>query len=89
MGTANVAPGVASEIFDNHRKGNLAGAKQAQEKLLSIIDAFAIGKYPAALKEAMSLIGVPVGPLKKPLTALSTVEKKSVAALLRSGGFLR
>jgi len=88
MGTANVAPRVASEIFDNHRKGNLAGAKQAQEKLLPIIDAFAIGKYPAALKEAMSLIGVPVGPLKKPLTALSTGEKKAVAALLRSGGFL-
>ena len=88
MGTANVAPRVASEIFDNHRKGNLAGAKEAQEKLLPIIDAFAIGKYPAALKEAMSLIGIPVGPLKEPLTALSTGEKKAVAALLRSGGFL-
>jgi hypothetical protein len=36
----------------------------------------------------MSLIGIPVGPLKEPLTALSTVEKKAVAALLRSGGFL-
>jgi 4-hydroxy-tetrahydrodipicolinate synthase len=88
MGSANVAPRVASEIFDNHRKGNLAGAKASQEKLLPIIDAFAIGKYPAALKEAMNLIGIPVGPLKEPLTALSTGEKKVVAALLRSGGFL-
>ena len=88
MGSANLAPRVASEIFDNHRKGNLAGAKAAQEKLLPIIDAFAIGKYPAALKEAMSLIGMPVGPLKEPLTALSTIEKKIVAGLLRQGGFL-
>jgi 4-hydroxy-tetrahydrodipicolinate synthase len=88
MGTANVAPRVASEIFDNHRKGNLAGARAAQEKLLPIIDAFAIGKYPAALKEAMNLIGVPVGPLKEPLQALSVVEKRIVAALLKSGGFL-
>ena len=88
MGSANLAPRVASEIFDNHRKGNLAGAKAAQEKLLPIIDAFAIGKYPAALKEAMSLIGMPVGPLKEPLTALSTSEKKIVAGLLRQGGFL-
>ena len=88
MGSANLAPRVASEIFDNHRKGNLAGAKAAQEKLLPIIDAFAIGKYPAALKEAMSLIGMPVEPLKEPLTALSTSEKKIVAGLLRQGGFL-
>ena len=88
MGSANVAPRVASEIFDNHRKGNLAGAKASQERLLPIIDAFAIGKYPAALKEAMSLIGMPVGPLKEPLTALSTSEKKIVAGLLRQGGFL-
>ncbi len=88
MGTANVAPRVASEIFDNHRKGNLAGAKASQEKLLPIIDAFAIGKYPAALKEAMSLIGMPVGPLKEPLQQLSTVEKRRVAELLRIGGFL-
>jgi len=88
MGSANVAPRVASEIFDNHRKGNLAGAKAAQERLLPIIDAFAIGKYPAALKEAMSLIGMPVGPLKEPLTALSPIEKKTVAGLLRQGGFL-
>ncbi len=88
MGSANVAPRIASEIFDNHRKGNLAGAKAAQEKLLPIIDAFAVGKYPAALKEAMSLIGMPVGPLKEPLTALSTSEKKIVLGLLRQGGFL-
>src|SRR5712664_2182062 len=40
MGTANVAPRTASEIFDNHRKGNLAGAKASQERLLPIIDAF-------------------------------------------------
>jgi 4-hydroxy-tetrahydrodipicolinate synthase len=88
MGSANVAPRVASEIFDNHRKGNLAGAKASQERLLPIIDAFAIGKYPAALKEAMSLIGMPVGPLKEPLQALSTAEKRIVAGLLRTGGFL-
>src|SRR5713101_1873738 len=88
MGSANVAPRTASEIFDNQRKGNLSGAKAAQERLLPIIDAFAIGKYPAALKEAMSLIGMPVGPLKEPLTALSTSEKKIVAGLLRQGGFL-
>ncbi len=89
IGSANVAPKVASEIFDDYKKGDLEGARESQEKLLPIIMALGVGKYPAALKEAMSLIGMPVGPLKEPLQQLSIDEKKMVAGLLRSGGFLR
>ncbi len=88
IGSANVAPRVASKIFDDYKKGNLSGARESQERLLPVITALGIGKYPAALKEAMSLIGVPVGPLKEPLQALSTAEKRIVAGLLKSGGFL-
>lgn len=89
IGSANVAPKVASEIFDDYKKGDLDGAREAQERLLPIIMALSVGKYPAALKEAMNLIGMPVGPLKEPLQSLSVVEKRIVAGLLRSGGFLR
>src|SRR6266571_3363508 len=89
IGSANVAPRVASKIFDDYKKGNLSGARESQERLLPVITALGIGKYPAALKEAMSLIGVPVGPLKEPLQALSIAEKRIVAGLLKSGGFLR
>ena len=88
IGSANVAPKVASKIFDDYKKGDLTGARESQEKLLAIINALGVGKYPAALKEAMSLVGVPVGPLKEPLQALSIAEKRIVAGLLRSGGFL-
>jgi len=88
IGSANVAPRVASKIFDDYKKGDLDGARECQEKLLPVINALGVGKYPAALKEAMSLIGMPVGPLKEPLQALSIVEKRIVAGLLKSGGFL-
>src|SRR6266581_293464 len=88
IGSANVAPRVASKIFDDYKKGDLRGAREAQEKLLPVIEALGVGKYPAALKEAMNLIGMPVGPLKEPLRALSVAEKRTVAGLLRSGGFL-
>ncbi|HLC10802.1 MAG TPA: 4-hydroxy-tetrahydrodipicolinate synthase [Candidatus Bathyarchaeia archaeon] len=88
IGSANVAPRVASKIFDDYKKGDLDGARECQEKLLPVITALGVGKYPAALKEAMSLIGMPVGPLKEPLQALSIAEKRIVAELLRSGGFL-
>src|SRR2546422_9348740 len=89
LGSANVAPKIASKIFDDYRKGDLRGARESQEKLLPVIEALGVGKYPAALKVAMSLIGVPVGPLKEPLQALSVGEKRIVAGLLKSGGFLR
>ncbi|TMI20661.1 4-hydroxy-tetrahydrodipicolinate synthase [Candidatus Bathyarchaeota archaeon] len=88
LGSANVAPKIASKIFDDYRKGDLRGARESQEKLLPVIEALGVGKYPAALKVAMSLIGVPVGPLKEPLQALSVGEKGTVAGLLRSGGLL-
>jgi 4-hydroxy-tetrahydrodipicolinate synthase len=88
IGSANVAPRLASKIFDDYKKGDLDGARESQEKLLPVITALGIGKYPAALKEAMSLIGMPVGPLKEPLQALSIAEKRIVAGLLKSGGFL-
>jgi 4-hydroxy-tetrahydrodipicolinate synthase len=88
IGSANVAPKVASKIFDDYKKGDLEGAREAQEKLLPIIMALSVGKYPAALKEAMNLIGMPVGPLKEPLQSLSIAEKRIVAGLLRSGGLL-
>ncbi len=88
IGSANVAPKLASKIFDDYKKGDLRGARESQEKLLPVIEALGVGKYPAALKEAMRLIGMPVGPLKEPLQALSVAEKRIVAGLLRSGGFL-
>src|SRR3989449_3208681 len=88
IGSANIAPKAASKIFDDYKKGDLDGARECQEKLLPVITALGVGKYPAALKEAMSLIGMPVGPLKEPLQALSIAEKRIVAELLRSGGFL-
>ena len=88
IGSANVAPKVASKIFDDYKKGDLKGARESQEKLLPVIEALGVGKYPAALKEAMSLIGMSVGPLKEPLQALTSAERRIVAGLLKNAGFL-
>jgi 4-hydroxy-tetrahydrodipicolinate synthase len=86
LGSANVAPKIASKIFDHYRKGDLKTAREAQEKLLPVINALSVGRYPASLKEAMRLIGHPVGPLKEPLQELTSAEKKLVAQHLKLGG---
>lgn len=88
LGSANVAPKIASKIFDDCKKGDLKSAREWQERLLPIIDALSVGRYPASLKEAMELIGHSAGPLKEPLQGLSTADKKLVAQHLKGGGFL-
>ncbi len=89
IGAANVAPRIASSIFDEFRRGNFEMAREAQLKLLPVIEAIGTGRFPAGLKEAMKLIGVPVGGVKRPLEHLSAEERKKVAALLQEAGMLK
>src|SRR5437870_13632851 len=86
IGSASVAPTVASKIFDDYKKGDLNGARESQEKLLPVITALGVGKYPAALKEAMSLIEMPLGALKGPLEAVAVEGKRAVAGIVRRVG---
>ena len=89
IGAANVAPRIASSIFDEIRHGRPDLAKEAQLKLLPVIEAVGTGRFPAGLKEAMKLIRVPVGGVKRPMEHLSPDERKRVAALLTEAGILK
>lgn len=86
IGVANVAPKLASAVFDEFKRGNLDAARQAQWKLLPIIDAIGVGRFPAGLKEAMSMIGMPVGGVKRPLRGLTRAERNTVAGFLKESG---
>jgi len=89
IGVANVAPKLASAIFDEFKRGNLDAARKAQSKLLPIIEAIGVGRFPAGLKEAMRMIGMPVGKIREPLQPLTNVERETVAGFLREAGLLK
>jgi 4-hydroxy-tetrahydrodipicolinate synthase len=89
IGVANVAPKLASLVFDEFKHGNLEAARQAQSMLLPIIEAISVGRFPAGLKEAMRMVGMPVGGVKRPLQGLTGDERKSVAGFLRESGLLK
>jgi len=89
IGVANIAPQMASRVFDEFKRGNLEAARKYQSRLVPLIEAISIGKVPAALKEAMKMIGMPVGDVKPPLQPLSDEERKKVAGFLREGGILK
>ncbi|MGI0090178.1 MAG: dihydrodipicolinate synthase family protein [Nitrososphaerales archaeon] len=88
IGISNVAPKEASSIFDELKGGNLRKAREAQTLLLPVIEAIGIGKFPAGLKEAMKLVGMPVGEVKAPLLSLTPDEKKEVRKLVQQSGLL-
>lgn len=89
IGVANVAPKLASSVFDEFKRGNLDAARKAQWDLLPIIEAIGIGRFPAGLKEAMKIIGTPVGGVKRPLQSLTDAERNTVVDFLRESGLLK
>ena len=89
IGVANVAPKLASSVFDEFKHGNLEAARLAQSKLLPVIEAISVGRFPAGLKEAMRMVGMRVGGVKSPLQSLTGEERNSVAAFLRESGLLK
>ncbi len=88
IGVANVAPKIASRIYDEFVSGNLKKASEAQWKLMPVIEAIGTGKFPAGLKQAMNLIGVPVGGVRVPIADLDRAEKAAVKSLLFEAGLL-
>jgi 4-hydroxy-tetrahydrodipicolinate synthase len=86
IGVANVAPKIAAKIFDDYRSGDLQSARDAQLKLLPIIKAVGVGKFPVGLKAAMKLVGIPVGDAKEPLPPLSSEEVKLIKHHLKEAG---
>ena len=86
IGVANVVPRMASRLFDDYRAGDLESAKRLQLKLLPLIEAIGVGKFPAGLKETMRLIGVPVGGTKEPLPRLSKEEVQVIERCLKEAG---
>lgn len=89
IGVANVAPKLASAVFDEFKAGNLDAARNAQWNLLPIIEAIGIGRFPAGLKAAMKMVGMPVGEVKRPLQSLTEAERNTLAGFLRESGLIK
>lgn len=79
---ANVAPRIASDIYDKFVAGDLQGSLEAQYKLAPLRIAFALGSFPTVIKEALSIIGVPVGDCMPPTGKMSDAERATLKGLL-------
>ena len=86
--TANVAPELVVGIYDAFMAGNHALALERQRKLTPLRQAFALGSFPVVVKDAMTLMGLPAGPARAPVTSLQGAARDKLIAILRGLGKL-
>src|SRR5438270_1100287 len=60
--TGNVAPALLAEIYNADRLGGLEASRSAQLRLNPLRLALALGTAPGAVKSALALLGLSIGP---------------------------
>jgi 4-hydroxy-tetrahydrodipicolinate synthase len=76
--TANLVPAFHRKLFAATVKGDLSIARKAHYALLPLVEALYTANHPGPLKDAMALIGHPVGTARAPL------QRASAEALARA-----
>lgn len=84
LAAAMIAPQFALDIYENHRRGDMAAADAAQAKLTPL-GAKIVGEMGVpGVKAALERIGLCGGPMRLPLQPLGDRELTAVDELLRS-----
>jgi 4-hydroxy-tetrahydrodipicolinate synthase len=86
--TANVAAPLAVGIYDAVQAGELDKARELQRKLAPVRMAFGLGTFPVVVKEAMGMIGLPVGPARSPVGPMSEAARAKLHAALQEADLL-
>ena len=87
--SANVAPELGVAIYEKFQCGDLEGALAAQKALAPLRLAFGLGTHPAMLKAGAELMGIAVGPPRRPVSRLSDSDRDSLKAVLVEMGKLK
>jgi 4-hydroxy-tetrahydrodipicolinate synthase len=84
--TANVAADLGVGIYKAMQAGNHILARELQRRLSPLRHAFALGTFPAVIKEALELIGLPAGPARSPVAPLDEAAKGELKRILSQMG---
>lgn len=87
-GEANVAPNFMVEIYKNFIKGDLEAARKFHYKIVSLLQVFHYGTFPESVKEAMNIIGLHAGFVRKPSTGIKDDQRKKIEKVLRDIGLI-
>src|SRR6266446_3666763 len=68
--TGNIAPALLVKIYERFLKGDIEGSKAAQLQLNPLRMALSLCTAPGAVKAALNLLGMPIGPCRAPVSGL-------------------
>lgn len=57
-GAGNIAPAWVARIYDAYQRGDIAHAREAQDRLYELVMAVREGVFPSAIKAALHLMGI-------------------------------
>ena len=84
-----MAPRLCADIYEKYVAGDLAGSLEAQFTLAPLRIAFAIGTFPAVIKEALILLGIEAGPCMDPVGPMTDEEREKLRQVLVGMGLLK
>lgn len=84
----NVAPARMKEIVDLAAAGNWEAAEEANERLMPLMTGLFETSNPILVKEALKLIGFPVGGVRLPLVDATPQQSQRLAQVMREVGVL-
>jgi 4-hydroxy-tetrahydrodipicolinate synthase len=84
--SASVLPGLVVKIYDSFMSGNYRDAINAQNVLFSFRKLYSIGTFPSVIKEALNMMGIPVGPPRGPVKPLNEECRTVLRSVLKDIG---
>ena len=88
LAAANLVPDLLVQIYRDAVGGDPRRASETQNRLLPMIQSWYTANHPAPLKEAMAMIGWPVGRARKPLQPMKQEQAAEVRRTLGQLGLL-
>ncbi|HID56079.1 TPA: 4-hydroxy-tetrahydrodipicolinate synthase [Candidatus Poribacteria bacterium] len=81
--TANVYPRLVVGIYEAVKRGDLDEGRRLQYEILKFRVAFnRLGTFPAMVKEAMNMLGLPAGPPRPPVRPLTPREREELVRIM-------
>jgi len=78
----NVAPRLFVDLYRAFRIGDLETAARLQSLVDPLRQAFALHTFPAVVKEAMAMVGMPAGPCRKPVGPMPAEAREKLATVI-------
>ena len=82
----NILPAVMRDLVDLVKQGKTEEARQIHFKYYELFEALRLETNPMAVKEALSILGLPGGPLRPPLTRLTETNRELLKKLFKERG---